>query len=240
MKAIILAAGRGSRMKQLTDDRPKCMVELKGKPLLEWQLEALRGAGVSEIAVVTGYMRERLQNINLKEFFNPRWSETQMLSSLATADDWLSIDSCIVSYSDIFYDENAVKSLVNVAADISILYDVNWRSLWESRFDEPLLDAESLRLNPDGTLKEIGKRAKTLDEIQGQYMGLLRFTPRGWQELSRIRDLLDDKERASLHMTGALQMVLEEGRLPIYGIPYDGVWGEVDSADDLHFYNKRF
>ena len=87
MKAIILAAGRGSRMKDLTDERPKCLVELRGKPLLEWQLEALREAGINEIAIVTGYKRELLVNRGLTEFHNPRWAETQMVSSLACAEE---------------------------------------------------------------------------------------------------------------------------------------------------------
>ncbi|MBK1652709.1 sugar phosphate nucleotidyltransferase [Halorhodospira halochloris] len=61
MRAIILAAGQGTRLRPLTDDRPKCMVELEGKPLLEHQLEVLRGAGIEDIHVVGGYRAEWLQ-----------------------------------------------------------------------------------------------------------------------------------------------------------------------------------
>ena len=71
MKAIILAAGRGSRMKKLTDELPKCLVELRGKTLLDWQLEALRAAGITEIAIVTGYKREMLTNRGMFDFHNP-------------------------------------------------------------------------------------------------------------------------------------------------------------------------
>lgn len=102
MKAIILAAGRGSRMKGLTDDRPKCLVELEGKPLLDRQIQALGEAGCDEIAIVTGYRRDQLMNRGLVEFSNERWSETNMVSSLACAEDWLQSSPCIVSYSDIF------------------------------------------------------------------------------------------------------------------------------------------
>ena len=102
MKAIILAAGRGSRMKHLTDTQPKCLVELNGKSLLDWQLKALRDAGITEIAIVTGYRRQLLVNRGLIEFYNPRWAETNMVSSLACADEWLTTEPCIVSYSDIF------------------------------------------------------------------------------------------------------------------------------------------
>ena len=96
MRAIILAAGRGSRMNDLTDDRPKCLVELRGKPLLEWQLAAIREAGITEIAIVTGYKRELLARYELTEFHNPRWAETQMLSSLAYAKKWLESSPSIV------------------------------------------------------------------------------------------------------------------------------------------------
>ena len=71
MKAIILAAGRGSRMQNLTQKQPKCLVNLRGKALLDWQLEALRAAGISEIAIVTGYKRELLANRGLVEFPAP-------------------------------------------------------------------------------------------------------------------------------------------------------------------------
>ena len=63
MRGIILAAGRGSRMKHLTSERPKCMVKLQGKPLIEWQLEALRAAGIDDIAIVTGYRHELLSSV---------------------------------------------------------------------------------------------------------------------------------------------------------------------------------
>ena len=68
MKAIILAAGRGSRMKNLTDDKPKYLVKLHQKPLLERQLESLRKSGINEIAIVTGYKHEMLSSYNLAEF----------------------------------------------------------------------------------------------------------------------------------------------------------------------------
>ena len=85
MKAIILAAGRGSRMRNI-DENPKCLVLLRGKSLLDWQLEALRGAGIKQISIVTGYKRELLLDKGLKEFNNNRWMLTNMVRSLMCAD----------------------------------------------------------------------------------------------------------------------------------------------------------
>lgn len=236
MKAIILAAGRGSRMKNLTDERPKCMVELRGKSLLEWQLQALREAGIDDIAIVTGYKREMFSQWKLKEFHNPRWAETNMVSSLACAYEWLEVEPCIVSYSDIFYDASAVTSLMTSDASLAVTYDPQWLKLWERRFGDPLLDAETFRLNDEGILTEIGNKPNTVDEVQGQYMGLLRFTPEGWSEVIRIRSRLSNIDCDKMHMTGTLQRVIEAGQISVVAVPYQGEWGEVDSAEDLGAY----
>lgn len=236
MKAIILAAGRGSRMKSMTDDQPKCLVELHGKPLLEWQLDALRGAGIRDIGIVTGYQREQLAERGLVEFHNPRWAETNMVSSLACARAWLLTEPCIVSYSDLFYDSSAVASLMSSNSSLAITYDPNWLVLWQKRFGNPLLDAETFRLHDDGTLAEIGAKPNSVEEVEGQYMGLLRFTPEGWLEVERIRSALPTDTQDRMHMTGTLQQVITAGRVPIDALPYRGKWGEVDSAEDLAAY----
>ena len=242
MKAIILAAGRGSRMQKLTDDRPKCLVELRGQCLLDRQLAALRGAGIDQIGIVTGYKREliaqHVQGQGVAEFHNPRWSETNMVSSLEAARDWLGAEPCIVSYSDIFYQPSAVQALMRSGAALAVTYDPHWLQLWQQRFEDPLVDAETFRLRADGTLSEIGRKPKSVDEVQGQYMGLLRFTPEGWAEVCRIRAALAPQVRDKAHMTGTLQAVIEQGRVPVHAEPYTDGWGEIDSADDLAVHER--
>lgn len=243
MKALILAAGRGSRMKDLTEDRPKCLVEVRGRCLLDRQLEALRAAGIGAIGIVTGYRREliaaHVQGQGIAEFHNPRWAETNMVSSLECAGEWLEAGPCIVSYSDIFYRPSAVASLMQGSAALAITYDPHWLALWRDRFGDPLLDAETFRLNPDGTLADIGGKPHSVDEVQGQYMGLLRFTPAGWAEFRRIRAQLAPPARDKAHMTGTLQAVIGAGRIPVQAVRYEEEWGEIDSADDLAVHERR-
>ena len=224
-------------MKDLTDERPKCLIELRDKALLDWQLEALRAAGIAEIAIVTGYKRELLANRGLVEFHNSRWAETNMVSSLACAEAWLQAAPCIVSYADIFYGPDAVQSLMACSASLAVTYDPNWLGLWTQRFGDPLLDAETFRLTSERTLAEIGNKPASVDEIQGQYMGLLRFTPQGWSEVVQIIIGLNPVQRDKIHMTGTLQKVIDAGRLAIAAVPYEGDWGEIDSADDLASYH---
>jgi len=233
MKAIVLAAGRGSRMKYLTDDKPKCLVEFQGKPLLEWQLSALRSSGLSNVAIVTGYRRELLANLGLVEFHNPRWAVTNMVSSLACAEDWLKSDTCIVSYSDIYYSADTVACLLTTDADLCITYDPNWLQLWSKRFADPLDDAETFRIDTSiGKILEIGKRPQSIEEIQGQFMGLILFKPNAWRALQRIRAKLGSQDCAKLDMTSGLQFLIESG-FQVSGVPITSKWGEFDSKDDI-------
>jgi len=236
MKAIILAAGRGSRMKDLTNDRPKCLVELDGETLLSRQVHALRNGGATEIAIVSGYRSEMLADNADRYFHNSRWAETNMVSSLATAAEWLLESPCVISYSDIFYGAGAVQMLAESSAALAITFDPNWQDLWTRRFGDPLLDAETFRLSSNGNILEIGKHPSKVAEIEGQFMGLLRFTPEAWRELDAMRMTLPAAVRDKLDMTGALQSIIERGNIPVKGIPYSGYWGEVDNADDLRVY----
>ena len=233
MRAIILAAGRGSRMEHLTRASPKCLLEFRGKALLDWQIGAIRSAGIEKIAIVTGYRRELLLDRGLVEFHNARWAETNMVVSLSRASSWLRESPCVVSYSDIFYSQTAVESLMRSPADIAVTYDPNWVNLWEKRFSNPLDDAETFRLTADSNLAEIGGRPGSIDEVEGQYMGLLRFTPRGWGESWRANRAAPQHDSDQIHMTALLQQVIDAGRVNIAAVPYRDEWGEFDSARDF-------
>lgn len=235
MKAIILAAGRGSRMQAATADRPKCLVEIKGRSLLSRQMEALTEAGIRDIAAVRGYRGTQLEPFGLTLFDNPRWAETNMVMSLYQARPWLSAGPCLVSYSDIFYTPETVKALAASPADIAISYDPNWLDLWSRRFPDPLADAETFRLDAMGRVVEIGGRAETVAEIKGQYMGLLKFTPAGWAKVAALVDGLSSEQRDRLDMTGMLARLIAAGH-QISAVPAVGAWGEVDSESDLALY----
>lgn len=230
MKAIILAAGRGSRLYELTKDRPKCLVMLRGRPLLEWQIKALRESGIQDILVVRGYCKDQITG-NFETTENPRWDQTNMVSTLMAARDWLKSSPCIVSYADIVYPCQAVKRLIQEDSPLTILYDSNWLELWQQRFDDPFSDAESFRLDEQGYLVDIGRKNVSAREIQGQYMGLLKFTP---ESAGCVFNLLDYNPELCdrLDMTALLRLLIEKGKA-IRAVPWDGQWCEVDSQDDL-------
>lgn len=238
MRAIILAAGRGSRMGHLGGDRPKCLIELEGKPLIERQIAALRRGGVDEIGVVRGYRAEMIDFPSLSYFVNDRWAETNIVMSLATAAPWLCSGPVIVSYADIFYRSELVHGLAAAPGQLVISYDRDWRRLWTRRFADPLVDAETFRINSAGQLLEIGGKTTQIEEIVGQYMGLLKFTPPAWSAVEAILIALDVPTRNRLDMTGLLRRLLTGKHFPIDTFGTEGQWGEIDNPEDVALYQN--
>ena len=241
-KGVILAAGRGSRMGRLTADKPKSLFEVDRKPLIETQIEAIRQNDIAEIGIVTGYKSELLSGYGSVQFFNDSWSETQMVSSLECASEWLEDSNFIVSYSDIFYSQEAVGLLVDQDAEIAITYDKNWLEHWSERFCEPLSDAESFSITSDGFLHDIGRKGVSLNQINGQFMGLLYFSSVGWSKIQKLRAANTKEKNRLQDMTNLLQQAITSGKLKVKAVAYSGMWGELDTPDDLAIYahKKRF
>jgi choline kinase len=236
VRAVILAAGRGSRLGRHTDDQPKCLVEVGGRSLLDRHLETLSAAGAAEIAVVTGYRAASLAARVPVTFHAPRWQETNMVVSLTAAAPWLRAAPCLVVYGDIFATAATAAALAAAPGDLAIAYDPHWLDLWSRRFTDPLEDAETFRLRGDGTVSEIGGRAASVDEIEGQYMGLLRFTPAVWRRVEKYLDALAPRARDALDMTALLRALIATGE-PVRAVPRIGPWGEIDHSSDVALYS---
>lgn len=233
MKALILAAGRGSRMGDLTVHHPKCLLKLAGRPLLEWQLAALKKSGINDIALATGYLSETLESYKLPKFPNQEWQTTNMVATLFGAREWLEGNETILSYADIVYPSTTVEALKKASGDIAIAYNTEWLDLWSSRFENPLEDAETFKIDKAGRITEIGNKPTTLQAVEGQYMGLIKLTADGWQSLYQ----LGKADFKKLDMTSLLKRAIQSG-IPVQGIPVDGNWYEVDSETDFHLYEN--
>lgn len=237
MKAIILAAGQGARLRPLTDDRPKCMVEYQGRPLIEHVARALRQNGVQDIVAVRGYKPEALRCEGLRFYDNPRYLETNMVYTLFCARPELEGD-VIISYSDIVYTRGVVARLLQSTADFAVVVDRDWRRLWQERMDDPLDDAETLRLDARGRIIELGKKARSYADIEGQYIGLLKVSAAAWRELRVFYDNLDrnaeydGKSFENMYMTSFVQAVIDR-LMPVAAVPIHGGWLEIDVPSDL-------
>ena len=233
--AIILAAGRGSRMRELTDTKPKCLLELAGRPLLHWQLDALRDAGVERIVLVRGYAAHTLVG-DFETVDNPRWNETNMVQTLLCALPHVHGD-VLVCYADIVYKKEHVQALLRTQGDICLTYDTKWESLWRLRNENPLDDAETF-LSKDGKLLTIGGKAQSFDQVHGQYMGLLKFSPTGQQTVAQHVASLPSSEADKLDMTSLLRQLLGKN-IGIRVCAVSGGWCECDTKTDIEHYEQK-
>jgi L-glutamine-phosphate cytidylyltransferase len=237
MKVIILAAGEGRRLMPYTDGIPKCMVEVNGTPLINYQIDVIRRSGINDIVIVKGHYSEKINIKGTRTYINKIYNKTNMVSSLFCAESELE-GEVIISYGDIAYSDSNLQKLIKCKDNISVVIDLDWKKYWMERFQNPLDDAETLRLDKLGRIIEIGKPAKDYSQINGQYIGLIKFTSIGIKRLKQVfnkskeSNKLQNRDIDSAYMTDLLQTLIDEGE-NIWPVTVQGEWVEIDTVKDL-------
>lgn len=243
MKMILLAAGKGDRLRPYTNDRPKCLMEIAGRTLLDWQLSAARQSGIDEIVIVKGYMADSIpEEPDIKYYINNRYETTNMVETLWCAEPELD-GEIIISYADILYETVLLHKLMQAEHDINVVVDMEWRSYWERRFSDPVQDAESLKINADGTISNIGQKISNMSEPDAQYIGLIKFRKGGVEAMKNLyRNTKEgalqgkkpfgiNKPFEKLYMTDLLQGMIDAGYL-VHSKPVNRGWLEIDTVTD--------
>jgi choline kinase len=225
MKAIILAAGRGSRMSSETEAKPKCLVHFNEMPLIEHTIQKLsKRVSKDEIFIIGGYRSNLLEYLELKLINNSDWASTNIMGSLMKADEILEKEDALVVYSDIYFEETAVELAISSPVP-SVLSLNNWLQIWSARFPDPLVDIEGFRTH-SGRITQIGGRVERLTEVQGQFAGIFTVNPTTWRTLKSLPNFVH------LDTTSALNQIISLG-VNLTNIPYSGSWAEFDSISDI-------
>ena len=246
MKLIILAAGEGKRLRPLTDNRPKCLVNLKGKSLLSRQLSTIKANLISsqDIALVGGYRHQDLNSFGLQVFNNTRFSSTNMVSTLFCASDFIEHnEDLIISYGDIVYEEKILEALLGSDAELSVVADKSWEKLWSLRMSNPLDDAETFIMDERQHISELGKRPKSIKQVQAQYIGLIKVRKDMVQNFKDIYHKMD-KDRVydgqdfdNMYMTSFIQYLIDN-QWEVKATLINNGWLEVDTIADLECYEN--
>jgi L-glutamine-phosphate cytidylyltransferase len=243
-RALILAAGQGSRLRPLTNDKPKCLVHLLGKSLLERQTHTLKQVGIDNIQVATGYCSDQIEKLGFPISINPHFAETNMVESLFCALDFIREEGdLIIAYGDIVYQSNNLKALLDCDDEIALMIDRKWKDLWSLRLENPLDDAETLIMNCAGYITELGKKPQNYNQIEGQYTGLIKMRSDKLAELEKFYNQLDrsafydGKDFKNMYMTSFLQLLIDRG-WKAKAVQVNNGWLEVDSLEDIRQYEK--
>ena len=247
MKAIIVAAGPGSRLRPLTDDKPKCLLDINGKTILRRTLDVLRENGMSKIIVVRGYKGNKIHYPDVTYYENPDFNDTNLLKSLFCAEAEMD-DDIVVSYSDIIYGSEIAAQLVENKADIGLIVDVSWAKTYEGRDQHPVAEAELVKVE-DGKVVRIGKGVIDPEDAHGEFIGLAKFSKSGVETMKTVYHLIE-RERPSLpfqsspsldkaYLNDMLQELIDTGS-QIHTVDINGGWIEIDTPQDLAEARKRF
>lgn len=244
--SLILAAGMGARLLPYTDDLPKCMVTLGDHALVEYQIGVLEEAGISDISIVGGYHAEALECLRANLFVNSEYDRTNMVWSMMCARHLFDGKRTILlSYGDIVYERDVLSALLATPGSIVVVSDRAWKKIWQLRMEDPLNDAETFLVGEDGGLKELGKKPHSYDQIQGQYIGLIKFEPASHGAVLNAFDKLlatadsEEKRRSvrNMYMTDFIQYLVDQDMK--VGIAWtEGKWLEVDTVSDKVLYEK--
>lgn len=234
-QVFILCAGEGKRLRPYTENKPKCLVPYKGKPLLQYQLDAFKQLELKDINLIGGYRQDQLPP-GYRLFLNPDYASTNMLYSLFCAEPEMD-DSCdwVVSYGDIIYTPPILDKLLHSEGPINIITDQNWKSYWEQRMEDPLKDAETFKWDPKSRhIQDIGQKPKNLDDIQGQYIGLFKIAASYTKTFKAFYHQFckENPDHKNAYITDFLRYLIHQDQA-LLGVPIKSEWAEFDRAEDL-------
>ena len=242
MKGIVIGAGRGSRLRHLTEEIPKTLVPILGRPMLDGILDALAAGGLRppEVVFICGYLARTIQDRYpaLDYVENPDWERNNILASLMYARSRMA-GGFVSTYADIVYRPACVEALVRSPHDLTIVCDTAWRRRYTGRSQHPETDAEKLRA--DGArVVEISRRIPS-EAAAGEFIGVMKASPAGAARLCRAFDearatfagkvFREGRTFEKAYLIDLLQHMLEQGEA-IHRVDTDGGYMEIDTLED--------
>jgi choline kinase len=243
MRPIVIGAGRGSRLGPETDEIPKALVPVMGRPMLEWILDALGEAGFrrKDVVYICGYradvVRSRYPEFTFVE--NRDWENNNILASLLCARAHLA-GGFVSSYADVVYRGSSVQKAVASPHDKVLVCDTDWRRRYIARTQHPESDAEKMRAE-GARIVELSRRIPS-DQASGEFIGVTRMSPDGARELVAAFDEARARRAGTIwresrtferaYLIDLFQEMIEQGSA-FHRVDTHGGYMEIDTPQDL-------
>ena len=247
MKVIILAAGMGSRLKPLTNDKPKCMVKLFNETLIERQIKIFHNCNINDITIVTGYRGELINIPDVNYVKNKNYEKTNMNESLFCALE-PSNSPILVTYSDIVFEQKIIEQMLEVTEGIRLAVSLNWKKNYQNRRLHPLSEAENV-LMENGRVLQIRKNISESSQNQqiGEFLGIMMLSSDHVKILLERYSYLKKNHMGTFHnapslsnayITDMLQELIDSS-ISVDPVFIQGMWHEIDTPEDLKNAEKQ-
>ncbi len=239
-EAIILAAGKGSRLMPLTYNKPKCLVEVNSKPILEWQLYLFQRNKIP-VNIITGYLDQEIikKKYKLNYFFNNEFNTSNMVYSFFKArpliEKCINKKDIIISYGDIIYSPQILNQLINTEEKLSCIVDIEFKKYWKLRMENIENDLESLSIDKENNILSIGQKINDLNNVDAQYIGLIKISSKLISSFLKIWDEIvnsNNLDHKNLYMTDFLQYCINKG-FKLKALKISDPWAEIDTPSDV-------
>ena len=241
MKVIILAAGMGSRLGALTNDKPKCMLKLFNETLIERQIKIFHSCNINDITIVTGYRSEEIDIPNVNYVKNKNYETTNINESLFCALE-PSSSPILVTYSDIVFEQKIIQQMLEFTGDVGLAVNLNWKKCYQNRNMHPLSEAENV-LVENGKILQIRKNiSKSLENQQiGEFLGIMMLSSEhvkillerySYLKKNHVGDFHNSSSLSNAYITDMLQEIINCG-VTVNPIFTEGKWCEIDTPEDL-------
>jgi len=240
MKAIIIAAGTGKRISENIKQTPKSLIQVNGKSIIEYQIDALKKMNVEEIIVITGPYSEKFHLENVQYIKDVNHEEHEILGSLMVAKEFLK-DEVLVLYSDIIFTSEILENVVDSKKDIVIAVDMNWKEHYVGRTEHPLSEAENVLLDDQRRIKKIKKNISEDGSKVGEFLGIMKFDLEGSKKFVKTYDAVIKTNKGKFHdadtvskayVTDMIQELIDS-KIHVEPIFISGKWCEIDTMQDL-------
>lgn len=226
MKSLILAAGLGTRLAPITNDRPKSLVPVNGKPILLKQIENLYENGITDITVVSGYFGEILEKTvheiypNVRILHSAEYATTNNMYSAYLARDIVEGEPFLMMNADVFFDASVIRALLDCPAENAIVTDIG-----------TYMEESMKVIEEGGRLVKISK-AVSPEEALGASIDVYKFSAAaGRAFFAKCREYIVERGERKLWSEVALDGILSE--VVFEACPLVGRWYEIDNHDDL-------
>jgi len=241
MKIIILAAGMSSRLRTLTNDKPKCMLKLFNETLIERQIKIFHSCNINDITIVTGYMSEVIDIPDVNYVKNKNYETTNINESLFCALE-PSSSPVLVTYGDIVFEQKIVQQMLEITDGIRLAVNLNWKKYYKNRTMHPLSEAENV-LVENGRILQIRKNiSESLQNQQiGEFLGIMMLSPDHVKILLERYSYLKKNHIGAFHnsislsnayITDMLQEIINFG-IDVNPVFTEERWFEIDTLEDL-------